>query len=73
MKDILPILPAVARNHTQSILQRFQKNVLPTYTRFDLVLDRGEGSRVWDVNGKCYLDFGAGIAVCALGQSQERL
>jgi acetylornithine aminotransferase/acetylornithine/N-succinyldiaminopimelate aminotransferase len=73
MKDILPILPAVARNHTQSILQRFQKNVLPTYTRFDLVLDRGEGSRVWDVNGKCYLDFGAGIAVCALGHAHPEI
>jgi acetylornithine aminotransferase/acetylornithine/N-succinyldiaminopimelate aminotransferase len=57
----------------QAIQQRFQKNVLPTYTRFDLVLDRGEGSRLWDVNGKCYLDFGAGIAVCALGHAHPEI
>ena len=38
-----------------------------TYARFPVVLDRGEGCRVWDVAGKEYLDFVAGIAVCALG------
>ncbi len=69
MRDMLPNSPAAVRNQAQAIQQRFQKNVLPTYTRFNLVLDRGEGSRVWDVNGKCYLDFGAGIAVCALGHA----
>jgi len=73
MRDILPIPPAAVRNQMQAIQQRFQKNVLPTYTRFDLVLDRGEGSRLWDVNGKCYLDFGAGIAVCALGHAHPEI
>lgn len=38
-----------------------------TYARFPVVLERGEGCRVWDVEGKEYLDFVAGIAVCALG------
>jgi acetylornithine aminotransferase/acetylornithine/N-succinyldiaminopimelate aminotransferase len=69
MRDILPIPAPVVRNHMQSIQERFQKHVLPTYARFNLVLERGEGSRVWDVNGKCYLDFGGGIAVCALGHA----
>ena len=73
MRDLLPIPAAVARNQMQAIQERFQKNVLPTYARFDLALDRGEGSRVWDVNGKCYLDFGAGIAVCALGHAHPEI
>ena len=53
----------------QSIQERFRKNVIPSYSRFDLALERGQGCRVWDVNGKCYLDLGAGIAVCALGHA----
>jgi acetylornithine aminotransferase/acetylornithine/N-succinyldiaminopimelate aminotransferase len=73
MKDILPIPAAVVRNQMQAIQERFQKYVVPTYARFDLALDRGEGSRVWDVNGKCYLDFGAGIAVCALGHAHPEI
>jgi acetylornithine aminotransferase/acetylornithine/N-succinyldiaminopimelate aminotransferase len=73
MREILPTPSAVVRNQMQSIQQRFQKNVVPTYARFDLVLDRGEGSRVWDVNGKCYLDFGGGIAVCALGHAHPEI
>ena len=48
---------------TKSVQKLFQENVVPSYARFDLVLTRGEGSYVWDGNGKRYLDFGAGIAV----------
>jgi acetylornithine aminotransferase/acetylornithine/N-succinyldiaminopimelate aminotransferase len=53
----------------QTIQERFRQNVIPSYGRFDLVLERGQGRRVWDVNGKCYLDLGGGIAVCALGHA----
>ncbi len=73
MREILPIPAAVVRNQMQTIQERFQKNVLPTYSRFDLALDRGQGSRVWDVNGKCYLDFGGGIAVCGLGHAHPEI
>ena len=51
----------------------YRDYVMPTYGRFDLVLTRGEGSRVWDEEGKGYLDFGAGIAVCSLGHSHSKL
>ena len=51
----------------------FQKFVIPSYARFDLVLARGEGSYVWDVNGKRYLDFGGGIAVCSLGHAHPEI
>jgi acetylornithine aminotransferase/acetylornithine/N-succinyldiaminopimelate aminotransferase len=73
MRDILPSPAAVVRNQMQSIQERFQRNVIPTYARFDLALDRGEGSQVWDVNGKRYLDFGGGIAVCSLGHAHPEI
>ena len=38
-----------------------------TYSRFPATLVRGEGCRLWDADGKEYLDFLAGIAVCSLG------
>lgn len=40
-----------------------------TYGRIPVTLVRGEGCRVWDEEGKEYLDFVSGIAVCALGHS----
>ena len=45
--------------------------VLHTYNRFPVVLDRGEGVRLYDLEGKEYLDFGAGIAVFALGYGNK--
>ncbi len=43
------------------------------YGRFPIALVRGEGSRVWDADGKEYLDFTSGIAVCGLGHSNIAL
>jgi predicted acetylornithine/succinylornithine family transaminase len=45
------------------------ENIMNTYKRFPIVLVKGSGVKVWDVNGKEYLDFVAGIAVCNLGHS----
>jgi acetylornithine/N-succinyldiaminopimelate aminotransferase len=47
--------------------------VMPTYGRFDLDIARGSGSRVWDFQGREYLDFGAGIAVCSLGHAHPEV
>ena len=44
-----------------------EQYVMQTYARFPVALDHGEGSTVWDVNGKEYIDFTSGIAVNALG------
>ena len=55
------------------IRKLFQRNVVPTYARFDLALDHGEGSHVFDVAGKRYLDLGGGIAVCALGHANPEI
>ncbi len=43
------------------------ERLLPTYARADLTIVRGDGSRVWDADGREYLDFGGGIAVVSLG------
>jgi acetylornithine/N-succinyldiaminopimelate aminotransferase len=44
-------------------------NLFPTYNRLDVELVSGEGTKVTDSNGRTYLDFIAGIAVCNLGHS----
>ena len=46
---------------------------LPVYKPRELVLDHGKGARVWDTEGRDYVDFGAGIAVNALGHQDPDL
>jgi len=53
--------------------EKFAQHVLPTYGRFPLVPVRGVGCRLWDADGKSYLDFCMGIAVCSLGHCHPRL
>jgi acetylornithine/N-succinyldiaminopimelate aminotransferase len=57
----------------RSMPEVFEKFVVPSYARFDLVLERGEGSYVWDANGKRYLDLGGGIAVNGLGHAHPEV
>jgi acetylornithine aminotransferase len=52
---------------TEGIQQECSRHIFGTYTRFPIAFVRGEGCRLWDDAGKEYLDFLAGIAVCALG------
>lgn len=54
------------------IMNSAEEHLLHTYTRFPIVLDHGEGVYLYDVNGKKYLDFQAGIAVCGLGYGDKR-
>ena len=46
---------------------------LPVYRPRELILERGQGARVWDSEGRDYVDFGAGIAVCSLGHCDHDL
>jgi len=55
------------------VRELFSKNVVPSYGRFDLVLSHGDGSYVFDVGGKRYLDLGSGIAVCCLGHTHPAI
>ncbi|WP_338430737.1 aspartate aminotransferase family protein [Synechococcus elongatus] len=51
----------------------FDACVMQTYGRFPIALERGEGCRVWDTEGRSYLDFVAGIATCTLGHAHPDL
>ena len=48
-------------------IEKAEAALLHTYNRYQVVLDKGEGVYLYDVEGKQYLDFAAGIAVCSLG------
>ncbi len=48
-------------------------HVMNTYGRLPIALSHGQGCRVWDVNGKCYLDALGGIAVNTLGHNHPKL
>jgi acetylornithine/N-succinyldiaminopimelate aminotransferase len=65
--------PNAQSRSQKDVRETFEQFIVPSYSRFDLVLDRGEGSYVWDANGKRYLDFGGGIAVCALGHANPEI
>ena len=73
MKEIVPDPPAIVQNQQVAIQQLFQQFVVPSYGRFDLALSHGQGSWLWDVNGKRYLDLGGGIAVNALGHAHPEI
>ncbi len=57
---------------TQDIIDRYQKYVLPTYAP-SLALVKGKGTRVWDAEGKVYLDFLAGISVVNAGHCHPKV
>ena len=54
-------------------IEEAERWVLHTYDRYPVVIVRGEGARVWDIDGREYLDFVAGIAVCNLGHCHPRV
>jgi acetylornithine/N-succinyldiaminopimelate aminotransferase len=51
----------------------FDRAVMSTYGRYQIALERGAGSRVWDTQGREYLDFVAGIATCTLGHAHPAM
>jgi len=55
--------------NNKQIIRLTEKYVASTYTRFPIALVRGKGARVWDADGKEYLDFVGGIAVNSLGHN----
>ena len=54
-------------------MQATERNLVHTYNRFPVTLDRGEGVYLYDTEGKKYLDFAAGIAVSGLGYGNREL
>lgn len=55
----------------QEYIEEAEKDLLHTYNRYQIVLERGDGVRLYDMAGKEYLDFVAGIAVFALGYNNR--
>ena len=58
---------------TEELMAQSNKYIIGTYRRQPVVLVKGSGARVWDSEGKEYLDFVAGIAVCSLGHSNPKV
>ena len=64
---------ATMTDTTDSLYALSERYYLPVYRPRRIVLDHGRGSRVWDREGREYVDFGAGIAVNALGHAHPAL
>jgi acetylornithine/N-succinyldiaminopimelate aminotransferase len=56
---------------TKNIIETAEQKLIHTYNRYQIVLEKGDGVRLYDTDGKEYLDFGAGIAVFALGYNNK--
>ena len=60
-------------NGTEEIIRREQQFLLQTYNRYPLVIERGKGVFLYDLEGRKYLDFVAGLGVNALGHAHPRV
>jgi predicted acetylornithine/succinylornithine family transaminase len=58
---------------SQTLMMLSEQYIAHTYNRYPLLLVRGKGTRVWDLEGKEYLDFFAGLAVCNLGHCHPKV
>jgi acetylornithine/N-succinyldiaminopimelate aminotransferase len=65
--------PATMGDTTARLVDLGRDHLYPNYRQPPMVLVRGEGSVLWDADGKRYLDFCAGIAVSSLGHAHPRL
>lgn len=59
------------KTKSNAYMERAENVILHTYNRFPVVLEKGDGVSLYDVDGKEYLDFAAGIAVFALGYNNQ--
>src|ERR1700722_9537024 len=66
-------LTAVSPSAADTIIDLERQYLLQNYSRYPLVIHRGKGCHVYDVNGSRYLDFIAGIGVNALGHAHPRI
>ncbi|MBE9047113.1 aspartate aminotransferase family protein [Pleurocapsales cyanobacterium LEGE 10410] len=65
--------PSTVSSSAKFDRDRFDNSVMQTYGRFPIAIEKGEGCRLWDTEGKEYLDFVAGIATCTLGHAHPAL
>lgn len=71
---LIELITDVPGPKAQSYVARDSEAVSPSYTRsYPFVMERGEGSLAWDVDGNRYIDFNAGIAVAATGHAHPKV
>ena len=58
---------------SQQLMNRADQVIAKTYNRFPIVLTRGQGCYLWDTEGRKYIDFVSGIAVCNLGHAHPKI
>jgi acetylornithine/N-succinyldiaminopimelate aminotransferase len=68
-----PAAPAASSPSFEHIAELERKYLLTTYNRYPVVLARGKGVFVWDIEGRKYLDFVSGLGVNALGHAHPRI
>ena len=59
--------------NSQTLMMLSEKYVAHTYARYPVLLVRGKGTRVWDLEGEEYLDFVSGLGVCSLGHCHPKV
>lgn len=62
-----------AENSTDALVAAGVRTYVPNYAPKPVVFDRGEGSRLWDVDGREYIDLGTGISVNSFGHGRPEL
>jgi acetylornithine/N-succinyldiaminopimelate aminotransferase len=67
-----PFIEEVVMN-SQTLMMLSEKYVAHTYARYPVLLVRGKGTRVWDLEGEEYLDFVSGLGVCSLGHCHPKV
>jgi acetylornithine/N-succinyldiaminopimelate aminotransferase len=70
---LLPVKSSLLMDTFQQIADRERQFLLNTYNRYPLVLSRGKGVFLFDIEGKRYLDFVSGLGVNALGHAHPRI
>lgn len=68
-----PMNASTAPSSSLSLLVSAQRHLYPNYGQPDVIIERGRGARLWDTEGRSYIDLFAGIAVSSLGHAHPRL
>jgi hypothetical protein len=69
----IPVKLILLMNTFEQIAERERQFLLPTYNRYPVVLTRGKGVFLYDLDEKRYLDFVSGLGVNALGHAHPRI
>jgi acetylornithine/N-succinyldiaminopimelate aminotransferase len=71
--DYLLYIKEMLLMNSKDIIELEKNNIMQSYAKFDLVIEKGEGSKVYDVEGKEYIDMTSGIGVSSLGYGNKEL